>query len=81
MSGAMHWIVGAIAGLVGLVGLFLASEAETDAEPTYWIGLGMFVAAAAFDFWLIKHWFDSTKEPASPSVPDSGPTRMVSPSY
>lgn len=56
MSGLAYWITGGIAGLIGLVGLFVAAASETTA--LYVTGLVVFVLALVLDFWLVKRWFD-----------------------
>lgn len=57
MSGLTYWIIGTIAGLIGVVGLFVASDA-TSGSVTYWIGLVVFAVAVGFEFGLIRRWFD-----------------------
>ncbi len=52
-------ITGALVGLVGLVGLYLAAHA-VDATM-YPVGLALFAFGVLFDFWLIKRWFDAAE--------------------
>jgi hypothetical protein len=54
------WLVLALACAVGIVGLLLASSDNGGA--TYTIGLGLFVAAAVYTFWLIKRHFDHLEQ-------------------
>jgi ABC-type maltose transport system permease subunit len=56
MSGLAMWIVGVIVGIIAVVGLFLS--AGSHGGPMYMMGLVIFAAAAAFEFWLIKKYFD-----------------------
>lgn len=56
MNGLMFWWVGAVIGAIGLIGLFVASNAESD--NAYWAGLVVFAVAVLVEFWLIKRWFD-----------------------
>ena len=57
MSGLQFWILGVIAGVVGLVALTFAAKAHT--HEMYMIGLVVFVLILLFEFWLIKRWFDA----------------------
>lgn len=57
MSGLQSWILGVIAGLVGIVALFFAAKAP--GHEMYMVGLIVFLLTAIFDFWLIKRWFDA----------------------
>jgi nicotinamide riboside transporter PnuC len=57
MSGLQSWILGLIAGLVGIVALFFA--ANDKGGEMYMIGLIVFLLTALFDYWLIKRWFDA----------------------
>ena len=50
-GGAGSWVLGGVVGLVGMIGLFLASRA---ADATlYWVGLVIFLFAVLFVFNLI----------------------------
>lgn len=57
MSGLQSWILGIVAGLVGIVALFFAANAQ--GHEMYMLGLIVFLLTALFDFWLIKRWFDA----------------------
>lgn len=46
-----NWVMGIIAGLVGLIGLLLASRATDD--TAYWFGLAFFLFAVLFVWSLI----------------------------
>ena len=58
MSGLQSWILGVIAGVVGLVALTFAAKAPTG--EMYAIGLVVLLLVLLFEFWLIKRWFDAT---------------------
>ena len=46
-----QWVLGTVMGLVGLLGLLLASHGHEGA--LYIIGLMLFAFAVAFNYWLI----------------------------
>jgi hypothetical protein len=50
-GGAGSWVLGAVVGLVGMIGLFLASRA--DDATLYWVGMLIFLFAVLFVFNLI----------------------------
>ncbi len=56
MSHATLWIAGSAIGLLGLIGLYLASRAVDGG--IYGFGLLLFLFAVLFDFWLMKRCFD-----------------------
>lgn len=56
MSPASAVVTGVLVALIGFVGLHLAAHAQ-DATM-YAVGLVLFGFAVAFEFWLIKRWFD-----------------------
>jgi ABC-type maltose transport system permease subunit len=56
MSPVSAVATGVVAGLIGIVALYLAAHALDT--PTYAVGLVVFGFAVAFEFWLIKRWFD-----------------------
>jgi ABC-type uncharacterized transport system permease subunit len=60
MSGLQSWILGIVAGLVGIVALFFA--ANDHGGEMYMVGLIVFLLTALFDFWLIKRWFDGKEQ-------------------
>ncbi len=51
------WIIGALAGLIGILGLFAAARASDG--TMLWVGLTVFAWAIAFGFWLMKRGFDA----------------------
>lgn len=50
------WIMGAFAGLLGLVGLAMSAGAKD--LPIHGFGLAVFVFAVFYNFWLIKRSYD-----------------------
>lgn len=66
MTGLAYWIVGGIAGLIGLVSLILAAEGNREGNAlVYWGGLAIFAATVLAEFWLIRLWFDHTATPSN----------------
>lgn len=57
MNVAARFVVGAVIGLLGLVGLFLAARAE-NADGVHAAGLIVFAFAVLYIFLLIKRGFD-----------------------
>jgi hypothetical protein len=56
VSGTARFILGGIVGVLGLLGLVGAADAESGS--LYYAGLGVFVAALAYDAFLIKQACD-----------------------
>jgi hypothetical protein len=56
MSPASAIATGILVGLIGYTGLFFAAHAED--QTMHAVGLVVFAFAVAFEFWLIKRWFD-----------------------
>jgi len=52
MTAVTGWITGALMTMLGIVGLFLAAHAVDGAMSIF--GIGMFVFAVLFDFWIVK---------------------------
>jgi len=50
------WVVGAMLGFLGFVGLLISSRAHD--EVMYWVGLGVFVFSVLVIFGLIKEAFE-----------------------
>lgn len=61
MDVAARYIIGVLIGLIGLVGLFMASRAESG-NGFYAAGLFIFVFAVLYDFFLIKRGFDKADQ-------------------
>ena len=55
--GPLAWALGGVVAVAGLFGLFSAGAAASDG-PVYYQGLAVFGLAVAFDFLLMKAWFD-----------------------
>jgi uncharacterized membrane protein len=58
MSSTLHWIIGGIITLLGVVGLFLAAHAADNG--IYLFGLLLFLFAVLFDFGLIRRGIPSS---------------------
>ena len=56
MSTLANWLVGALAGVLGSLGLLLASRALDAA--IYGFGLLLSIFSVLFIFWLVKHAYD-----------------------
>jgi hypothetical protein len=78
-NGALRYIVGGLVGAVGVFGLLRSSGAAASASGgfAYYVGLSLFAVAVAYDFLLIKDWFDRnrTAAPDSPPAPSGGSLR------
>jgi len=55
--GTVRWAVGGVVGIAAIVGLFHATAAEPGTFA-YYNGLGLFLVGVAYDFMLLKDWFD-----------------------
>lgn len=56
------WVMSVFVGILGLVGLLMAANARD--LPIYGFGLGVFVFAILFVFFIIKRAFDAAAEEA-----------------
>jgi len=54
-----HWIMGVLAALFAMVGLFLASGARDAGILIF--GLGLFVSGMLFAWWMIKTAYDESE--------------------
>ena len=61
--GTVRWAVGGVVAIAAIVGLFHAAAAAPGTFA-YYNGLGLFLVGAAYDFMLLKDWFD--RQSASP---------------
>jgi cytochrome c oxidase subunit 2 len=59
VPGARHWVVGGIAGILGLAGLFLAASSES--AVIHYGGLLIFAASVLIVFYLVKLFFDDAE--------------------
>ena len=55
--GAVRWTAAGVAAVVAVMGLFHARAASAGGF-SYGEGLALFVLAVAYDFLLLKDWFD-----------------------
>ena len=51
-----RWVIGVIAAIVGILGLFLAAGAQQG--MMYAVGLGFFIGSVLFNFLQIKNAYD-----------------------
>ncbi|MFZ5780560.1 MAG: hypothetical protein ACOY4R_10225 [Pseudomonadota bacterium] len=51
-----HWVMGILAGLLGLAGLFMAAAARDGGILGFGLGLALF--AVLFCWWMIKTAYD-----------------------
>ena len=83
MSPVSSFALGAVIGLLGLLGLVAASRAH-DPEM-YAVGLVFAAFAVAFDFWLLKRWFDRATgdrgRTARAGLPGRGCRPIVAPPF
>lgn len=54
-----HWIMGIMAALFGLLGLFMASAARDTG--IFIFGIGLFAAGVLFAWWMIKTAYDEAE--------------------
>jgi hypothetical protein len=54
-----HWIMGIVAALFGLLGLFMASAARDTG--IFIFGIGLFAAGVLFAWWMIKTAYDEAE--------------------
>ena len=69
-----NWIVGIASGLIGLLGLFLASHAVDDGM--YVFGFALLVFGIFMVFWLMKHAFDA-EAAGKADATRTGPTTIA----
>ena len=58
-----HWIMGIMAALFGLLGLFMAAAARDTG--ILFFGLGLFAAGVLFAWWMIKTAYDEAESDVS----------------
>ena len=58
-----HWIMGIMAALFGLLGLFMAAAARDNG--IFIFGLGLFAAGVLFVWWMIKTAYDEAENDVS----------------
>ena len=57
-----HWIMGIMATLFGVLGLFMAAAARDTG--IFIFGLGLFTAGVLFAWWMIKTAYDEAESDA-----------------
>lgn len=63
-NGALRWALAGVVAILALTGLFHA-QAAVAGSFAYYNGLALFLTAVAYDFVLLKDWFDRRSD-ASP---------------
>jgi hypothetical protein len=58
-----HWIMGIFAGLLAVLGLFMASGARDSG--IFIFGSGLFLAGVLFAWWMIKTAYDEAEQASS----------------
>lgn len=58
-----YWIMGILAALAGLVGLFMAGAAKDSGILAFGLGLSLF--GVLFCWWMIKSGFDEAEQDAA----------------
>ena len=54
-----HWIMGVLAGISGLIGLFMAGAARDSG--IFWFGLTLSIFGVLFSWWMIKTAYDESE--------------------
>lgn len=54
-----HWIMGILAGVSGLIGLFMAAAAHDPG--IFWFGLTLSAFGVLFSWWMIKTAYDESE--------------------
>jgi hypothetical protein len=70
-----QWIVGIVSGLLGLLGLFLASHAVDDGIAVF--GFALFAFGVLMVFWLIKKAFDAGEAAGADARPTQRPEALA----
>jgi cytochrome c oxidase subunit 2 len=61
VPGGRRWVLGGVAGMLGVVGLFAAAGSGVGRPVSYYGGVGLFVLSVLFIFNLIKATFDEAE--------------------
>lgn len=56
-NGALRWVTACVCAVIAIMGLFHARTAMAG-SAAYGEGLALFAVAVAYDFLLLKDWFD-----------------------
>lgn len=62
IPGARRWVLGGVAGMLGVIGLFAAAGSGVGRPVSYYGGVGLFVLSALYIFTLIKRTFDEGEQ-------------------
>ena len=65
-----HWIMGILAGVSGLIGLFMAGAARDTG--IFWFGLTLAAYGVLFGWWMIKTAYDESEAREASIDPDHG---------
>lgn len=62
VPGTANWVLGGIAGILGLGGLFVSSRSGVHAPVGYWGGLVFFAISVAMVFYMVKLALDEAEK-------------------
>jgi hypothetical protein len=62
VPGTANWVLGGIAGVLGLGGLFVSSRSGVHAPVGYWGGLVFFAVSLAIVFYMVKLALDEAEK-------------------
>ena len=62
VPGTANWVLGGIAGVLGMGGLFVSARSGVHAPVGYWGGLVFFVIALLIVFYLVKLALDEAEQ-------------------
>ena len=63
VPGARNWVLGGLAAILGLAGLFVAARSGVRGPVGYYGGLVLFVISVLIVFYLVKLTFDEAEKP------------------
>ena len=62
VPGTANWVLGGVAGVLGLGGLFVSSRSGVHAPVGYWGGLVFFAISIAMVFYMVKLALDEAEK-------------------
>jgi hypothetical protein len=62
VPGTANWVLGGIAGVLGMGGLFVAARSGVHAPVGYWGGLAFFAIALLIVFYMVKLALDEAEK-------------------
>ncbi len=62
VPGTANWVLGGIAGVLGLGGLFVSSRSGVHAPVGYWGGLVFFAISVGMVFYMVKLALDEAEK-------------------